>query len=246
MPKTTYPETNYFEYKDSPNVYYQKLKAISCSSDWPVVFVDKDTEKFLGNWQKKFGYQKIILDIGSYLGDTVIDLATRNPDSLIIGMEWKNKYAHRSVEKILNQKLKNAVILRANIARITKVFAPGELHRVQVFFPDPWPKRSQNKWRAIHQDFFQCLAYLLEKDHHVFVKTDHPEYADFIKKSFLRTNAFDWLVSRDTSCLKSLLLPTAFEKIFMRKKQMYYSYFLRRNTSRVNIPESIFYHLHTN
>lgn len=237
-----YPVTNYFEYEDSRNPYFQKMRELSASTDSPVppCLVNEQTEQYKGQWRERFADPKqLVLDIGSYLGDTVIELAQANPDQAFIGIEWKNKYAHRAVEKIQNRQLRNVCILRANIARLAWMFAPGELDRVQVFFPDPWPKSAQSKWRAIHLDFFQVLGWLLVPGKTVLVKTDHHDYADFIKRSFLQSGAFDWLVSRESKRHFQQVPPTAFEKIFQRKNEKPHWFCLQRNEVVVDLPEVV-------
>ena len=54
---------------------------------------------------------------------------------------------------------------------------PESLQVVQVFFPDPWPKKRHHKRRLINADFIKLIQPLLKSGGHVRLATDWEEYA---------------------------------------------------------------------
>jgi tRNA (guanine-N7-)-methyltransferase len=57
------------------------------------------------------------------------------------------------------------------------MIAPGSLHGVHVFFPDPWPKKRHHKRRLIQAPFVALLASRLASGGYVHCATDWQPYA---------------------------------------------------------------------
>ena len=58
--------------------------------------------------------------------------------------------------------------------------APGSLARVNLYFPDPWPKKRHHKRRLIQPDVVRRMLEVLEPGGRLLVKTDHPAYGEVI------------------------------------------------------------------
>lgn len=54
---------------------------------------------------------------------------------------------------------------------------PGSIHRLGVFFPDPWPKTKHHKRRLIQPEFLTLAAKAMAKGGELWVVTDWPDYA---------------------------------------------------------------------
>jgi tRNA (guanine-N7-)-methyltransferase len=57
------------------------------------------------------------------------------------------------------------------------MLAPGSLHGVHVFFPDPWHKARHNKRRLIQGPMVELLASRLAPGGYIHCATDWEEYA---------------------------------------------------------------------
>ena len=57
----------------------------------------------------------------------------------------------------------------------------GTLHRVMVFFPDPWPKSKHHKRRLINAEFAALVAQRLGADGELLVATDWEHYAEAMR-----------------------------------------------------------------
>ncbi len=240
MEPKPYPINNYEPYRPSGHPYAVKFGDLPEQA--PTGFTCEATEKFRGKWREFFGArpeQKLHLEIGCYHGESLIEMAKRYPDELFIGIEWKFKEAYKASEKAVRTKYPNLVFLRANVARLPWMFAPGELDRVWILFPDPWPKFAHHKWRVLRADFFRSIALSIEPGKELMIKTDHCDYAGFIADELQEANCFDHLSEEKAEGIWNSFPATPFERIFFRKSEPTFIFSLRRNSNRVIPPQPL-------
>ena len=60
---------------------------------------------------------------------------------------------------------------------LANLFGANALHRVMVFFPDPWPKSKHHKRRLINAEFAALVASRLAPDGQLQLATDWEHYA---------------------------------------------------------------------
>lgn len=238
--KKAYPASNYKEYRPTKNPYFDKIREFSDAS--ATLLADADTERFKGKWRARLGKPEtafLELELGAYHGETSIHLAKTNPDNAHLGVEWKYKQCFKAGKKAKDVQLTNLTFLRANIARLSWMIAPGEVDRVWVLFPDPWSKAPQQKWRVLRPDFFRILGTLLHAGKELMIKTDHAEYAEHIAESIKEAGCFDTMSPERAEMVWKLIPPTPFERIFLRQKLPIYSFSLVRNAKLVTLPEEV-------
>lgn len=241
MSNKAYPVANYREYSVTRNPYGQKIKDFFQGSK-PTLLADADTELHKGKWRTYLGLPEdafLQLELGAYHGETSNHLARSNPKGGVLGMEWKYKQCFKGGKKARDQGLENVCFLRANMARLPLVVAPGEVDRVWVLFPDPWSKAAHQKWRVLHPGFIRLLASLLKEGKELLIKTDHADYAAFIKESIEVAGGFDYVSAEEAERLWSLIPPTPFERIFIRQGLKINSFALRRNGQEIVLPEEV-------
>ncbi len=182
-----------FQYGTSKNPYWFKLKDPTPDLK-SLSYLDHATEAHRGNWRSQFLQYSVTssslqqgtppaplhVEIGCNAGHVVIEWAAKNPDHRYIGLDWKVKQIYRLSEKIRDRKLKNILGFRANAERLHHMFAPGEIDFLYLYFPDPWPKKSQKKNRTADQDWLRRIAPTLKTGGVFHIKTDHAEYFDFM------------------------------------------------------------------
>lgn len=238
-----YPVANFAEYRASRNPYAEKIAAFTDdASVFSPLLGDVATEAHRGKWREYFSLPQtafLNLELGAYHGETSHHLAHTNPGAAHLGIEWKHKQCFKAGKKARDQGLKNVSFLRANSARLPWMFASGEVDRVWVLFPDPWSKASQHKWRLLQPEFFQILAWLLHENKELMIKTDHPEYANFIKESIASVPYFSYLPQERAAAIWSLIPPTPFERIFLRQGLSIHSFSLVRNSIPAALPERV-------
>lgn len=122
-----------------------------------------------------------ILEIGFGNGETLVQQALENPQADFLGIE-----VHRpGVGHCLNQADKAGVVnLRVieddAISVLEQQIGDGELRRINLYFPDPWPKKRHHKRRIVQPPFLRLCARRLEPGGTLHIATDWDEYAEHI------------------------------------------------------------------
>ena len=235
-----FPISNFAEYRPSRNPYAARFGTLPAVP--PTGFTCSDTEERRGKWRQFFGRDAaatLNLEIGSYHGESLVDLAGLYPDEIFVGTEWKFREAYKAAEKLIRAKRDNACVLRSNVARLPWMFAPGEIDRVWILFPDPWPKTNQQKWRLLQPEFFYILGALLDAGKEVMIKTDHSEYAMAINHAWRSAGCFEPLPEDQADALWTKFPPSPFERIFFRNSEPVFRISLVRNGQQVDVPKPV-------
>jgi len=232
-----------FIYLPSENIYYTKLKALSEGA-----YANRDTENHKGEWRNLFvdrdpasaQQRKLHVELGCNGGHVALEWAERNPSDAYIGIDVKYKQVYKAFEKAQRRGIKNTLFLRAQSERIDLMFAPQEIDFLYLYFPDPWAKKSQLKNRIVQPEWLIKCASVV-KDGGIFhIKTDHAEYADWMRAQFQKVTGF-WKVTEDKDDLHaghpnptSLRIPevTLFERIFIKEGIKIHSFKLEKLTAR--------------
>jgi tRNA (guanine-N7-)-methyltransferase len=236
-----YPVSNYREYAPTRNPYGAKIQGY-IQEGATTLLADRETESFKGKWRERFGRgseTRLELELGAYHGETSNHLGRTNPNSIHLGVEWKYKQCFMAGKKARDQDLKNVTFLRANNARLPWMFAPGEVDRIWVLFPDPWGKLSQSKHRLLQPGFLRMLGCLLTEGKELMIKTDHPDYAAYVAQSLKEAGCFDPQPAAQAEANWALIPPTPFERIFLRQNLPIYPFPLVRNSKLVVAPQEV-------
>ncbi len=133
--------------------------------------------------EKAFGRRKpLILEIGFGNGESLVEMASSRPDLNFIGIEVHRPGVGRLLLEIEARTLNNIRVYCADATDILERYiADASLHRVNLFFPDPWHKKRHHKRRLIQPAFVQILADKLESGGILHIATDWPDYARHIQ-----------------------------------------------------------------
>jgi tRNA (guanine-N7-)-methyltransferase len=120
-----------------------------------------------------------ILEIGFGLGDSLLLQAQENPDLNFIGIEVHRPGIAAILSGIGQRQLKNIRLYQHDAVEVLECCIPdNSLDRVQIFFPDPWPKQRHHKRRLIQTAFVQRLYQKLRVEGVLHLATDWQEYAE--------------------------------------------------------------------
>ena len=120
----------------------------------------------------------VVLEIGFGMGKSFIEMAVDNPQLNFLGIEVHPPGVGACLKLIEANQLTNVKLIRCDALEVLKHgFMPESLQVVQVFFPDPWPKKRHHKRRLINADFIKLIQPLLKSGGHVRLATDWEEYA---------------------------------------------------------------------
>ncbi|MDX1335757.1 MAG: tRNA (guanosine(46)-N7)-methyltransferase TrmB [Gammaproteobacteria bacterium] len=145
---------------------------------WPKYGIDiSDTTLDLGSI---FGNEKpVILEIGFGNGDSLAQMAKDNPGLNYLGIEVHRPGVGHLLYLIEEQGIENLRIMSEDAVEIISNQIPEQaLTGIQLFFPDPWPKKKHHKRRIVQPEFVKLLASRLKPGGFFHMATDWENYAE--------------------------------------------------------------------
>jgi tRNA (guanine-N7-)-methyltransferase len=120
-----------------------------------------------------------VLEIGFGMGETTAQIAAADPETDFLGVEVYTAGCGALLRRIADQQLTNLRIIQHDAMEVVRdMIRASTLDRIQIFFPDPWPKARHHKRRLIRPDFVEELAIRLKPGGIVHCATDWAPYAD--------------------------------------------------------------------
>jgi tRNA (guanine-N7-)-methyltransferase len=119
----------------------------------------------------------VVLEIGSGKGRFLIASATEQPDVNFIGIE-KSLHYHRVIaERVGKRQLRNVRLINYDAFAVLRDMIPdASLSEIHIYFPDPWPRKREQKRRIIRPDALaEMRRTLVENGSGIYV-TDHRQY----------------------------------------------------------------------
>ena len=96
--------------------------------------------------------------------------------------------------------------------------AENSLHRVQLYFPDPWHKKRHHKRRIVQPAFLELVASRMQPGAALHIATDWENYAEHIDETLAASPLFECAERREHSGDQPLDRPaTKFERRGLRK-----------------------------
>jgi tRNA (guanine-N7-)-methyltransferase len=121
--------------------------------------------------------QPVVLEIGSGKGRFLIDTATERPDLNVIGIEKSLHYFRVIRDRIEKRALQNVLLINYDAFPVLQKMLPdSSLAEIHIYFPDPWPRRKEQKRRIIRTDVLAEFERVLTPGGFGIYVTDHREY----------------------------------------------------------------------
>jgi tRNA (guanine-N7-)-methyltransferase len=136
------------------------------------------------------------LEIGFGGAEHLIARAKANPRIGFIGAEPFVNGIAKALAAIDAEALANIRLHHADAVELLDWLRPASVGRVDLLYPDPWPKRRHWKRRFINQDNIARLARVLRVGGEFRFATDWPHYAEWTLQRLLRASAFAWTAER--------------------------------------------------
>lgn len=120
----------------------------------------------------------LILEIGFGDGESLVAMATAHPDWDYLGIEAHRPGIGHLLLRAAALQLNNLRVLCADAMEVVEQRLPDEcLDRIQIFFPDPWPKTRHHKRRLVQAQQIALLVRKLKPLGQLHVATDCEDYA---------------------------------------------------------------------
>lgn len=132
------------------------------------------------------------LEIGFGGGEHMTGQAARHLDIGFIGCEPFIEGMAKTLGQIEDASLTNIRLHMDDARPVIDRLATGSIARVFILFPDPWPKKRQQKRRLIQPAFLDALARIVRPGGAVRFATDVKSYADEALFHFTSHRAFRW------------------------------------------------------
>lgn len=124
------------------------------------------------------------LEIGFGSGQSLLALAKAYPERDFIGIETHKPAIGALLLGMQIEKLTNIRLYHVDAIDVLQQCIPeASLHGIQIFFPDPWPKRRHHPRRLIQSEFVKLLSAKLKIGGALHLATDWEDYAQHMMKT---------------------------------------------------------------
>ena len=124
----------------------------------------------------------VTLEIGFGMGESLAEQAEQYPERNYIGIEVHAPGVGHLLMRANESALTNLRIYRDDsIDVLNRVIPDHSLAVIQVFFPDPWPKKRHHKRRLVNATFAELCRSKLVQGGLLHMATDWLPYAEEVK-----------------------------------------------------------------
>ena len=138
----------------------------------------------------------IHLEIGFGGAEHLIGRAKANPRIGFIGAEPFVNGMAKALAAIDDAKLTNIRLHHADAVDLLDWLPAASLGRIDLLYPDPWPKRRHWKRRFVNDDNIARLARVLKASGEFRFATDWANYAEWTLARMMRARDFTWTAER--------------------------------------------------
>ncbi len=126
------------------------------------------------NWRSLKPEAKALwVEVGCGKGKFTAETAQANPDILLIAVERCREAMVVAMEKAQSMNLKNVFFIDMDVAALEECFAAGEIDRLFINFPDPWPRKKNAKRRLTYRTFLDKYCRVVRENGEIHYKTDN-------------------------------------------------------------------------
>ena len=118
-----------------------------------------------------------VLDIGFGDGEALVTNALNNPTVDYFGIEVHEPGIGHLLLLLEKAAAANVRVIARDAAEVVPLLADASFDAVDLFFPDPWPKKRHHKRRLVQVPFVTEIARILKPGGFLHVATDWADYA---------------------------------------------------------------------
>lgn len=134
-------------------------------------FVSLDFAQMFGN------ANPVVLEVGSGKGRFLIASATEQPQVNFVGIE-KSLHYHRVIrDRVMKRHLENVRLINHDAFLVLQKMVPdATLAEIHIYFPDPWPRKREQKRRIVRPEALAEMRRTLTDGGSGIFVTDHRDY----------------------------------------------------------------------
>jgi|SRR5574344_628471 tRNA (guanine-N7-)-methyltransferase len=120
----------------------------------------------------------LVVEIGFGMGVSFVQMAKEAPQCNFLGIEVHPPGVGSALKLIEEAQLTNVKVIKFDAFEVlSKCLKPESVDVLQIFFPDPWPKKRHVKRRLINDDFVKLVKPLFKHGGQFRMATDWEDYA---------------------------------------------------------------------
>lgn len=180
---------------------------------WPKYGLDAENGRI--DAEAVFGRKApCVLEIGFGNGESLVEQATTDPGADFIGVEVHRPGIGHCLMHLASAGVDNVRLVEADAVDVLeRRLDDRTLDRINLYFPDPWPKKRHHKRRILNAAFLALCARRLKRGAHLHIATDWTDYAEHIDLELTRSPNFRIVERREHDGSRPLERPpTKFEK----------------------------------
>jgi len=135
---------------------------------------------------------EVRLEIGFGGAEHLIAQAQAHPTIGFIGTDAFINGVAKALVAVDAHRLSNVRLYFGDASELLDWLPEGALARIDLLYPDPWPKRRHWKRRFIQDESLERLARILKPGGELRFATDIADYAAYALTRVLRSNDFVW------------------------------------------------------
>lgn len=136
------------------------------------------------------------LEIGFGGGEHLVHEASLNPDTGFFGVEPFVNGMGKALSLIHELGLTNIRLFHEDGARLLDWLPAASLSRVNLLYPDPWPKKRHWKRRFVSAENLDRIAQVLKPGGEFRFASDIAHYVNWTLLGCGRSPAFEWTAQR--------------------------------------------------
>ena len=142
-------------------------------------------EERKGAWRQLMPQAEALwVEVGCGKGKFTVETAQANPGVLLIAVERCREAMVVAMEKASQMGLTNVFFIDMDVEHMEDIFAPGEIDRLFINFPDPWPRKKNAKRRLTHRGFLHKYCHVVKEGGEIHFKTDNAPLFEFSVEEF--------------------------------------------------------------
>ncbi|MEA3252558.1 MAG: tRNA (guanosine(46)-N7)-methyltransferase TrmB [Pseudomonadota bacterium] len=120
-----------------------------------------------------------VVEIGFGMGGSLIEQVQTHPKTDFIGIEVHAPGVGKLLDEADKRQLSNLRVYREDALKVLSRCLPeASLDGLQLFFPDPWPKKKHHKRRIVQPAFVELVRTRLKPGGTLHMATDWQAYAE--------------------------------------------------------------------
>ncbi len=124
-------------------------------------------------------FREVRLDLGCGKGAFTVGAALAEPDVLFVAVDYEPLCMAYAAQAVIEAGVRNVVCVPGRGDEVCEFFSPGEVSRIYLNFPTPFPRKKVADQRLTHLDRLVDYRQILAPGGCVQLKTDSQPLRDF-------------------------------------------------------------------